>query len=402
VSKSLPIVEMMFDKTPAALGEMRERARQRAIPFHAQIYVVNKCNLKCAHCYEDESTHPTSEMLSFAEIESLLKTLAELGTLQLTITGGEIFLRRDIFDILALAKKLRFQTTLFTSGTLLDRAKVERLRDLGVGQVDISVYSDRAEDHDAFTRIPGSWQRSTDALRMLNEVGVKSALKCVLTTFSVDRIDNIIALAKDIGVPFQLDPNVRPRMSNDRSTLQYALDAKTLAAKVYSRRDLYPGFKEVTPDRVCRGADFLHGTSAMCGAGSSTMAIGANGDVFPCGFFPSPVGNIKAHPLKEIWERSGTLQDMRAMTYEKMTSCGSCDVRSGCHPCMAYAQVEHGDYKACNTASLTSAEAVLLVAERGARTNAKFARAGRALPIVGDTELPKADGTSATALAMFD
>ena len=401
MSKALPILPM-FETTPAALGEMRERARERAIPFHAQVYLVNQCNLKCEHCYEDESTHPTHVQLSLAELERIFEDLAALGCLQLTLTGGEIFLRRDIFEILAITKRLRFQTTLFTSGTLLDRDKIKRLKQLSVGQVDISVYSDIAADHDAFTRIPGSWKRSTDSLRMLAEEDVKATLKCVLTTFGVDRIDHVVKLAQDLGVSFQFDPNVRPRMSNDRSTLKYALDAKTLADKVFSRRDLYPGFKSVTPDRVCRGNDFLWGEDAMCGAGSSTMAIGASGELFPCGFFPVPVGNVREMPIKEIWERSGTLQDMRTMTYAKMTSCASCDLRSGCHPCMAYAQVEHGDYKACNTASHTSAEAVMLIAERGARANKKIERAGPALPIVGETKLPDVDGLAKSALAMFD
>jgi radical SAM protein with 4Fe4S-binding SPASM domain len=401
MSKALPIVAQMFDKTPAALAEMRERASKRAIPFHAQLYVEHRCHLKCQHCYEDETTHPTASRMSLAEIEDVLNGLAALGTLQLTITGGEVFLRKDIFDILAIAKRLRFQTTLFTSGTLLDKEKIARLKELKVGQVDISVYSDVEADHDAFTQTKGSWKKSTDALRMLAEAGVKAALKCVLTTFSVNRIDNIIALANELGVVFQLDPNVRPRMSNDRSTLRFAVDAKTLAEKVFSRRDLYPGFKEIAPDRMCHGEDFLHGSNAMCGAGNTTMAITATGDVLPCGFFPHPVGNVKQMPLKDIWERNGLLQDMRAMTYEKMSTCPSCELRSGCHPCMAYAQVENGDYKSCNTASKTSAEALLLMSARARRAEVKNTR-GRPLPIVGDTKLPEVDGTPESALAMFD
>ncbi len=402
MSKALPILGQMFDRTPARFLELRERARERAIPFHAQVYLVNACNLKCEHCYEDESTHATDEMMSLSEVEGVLTDLAALGCLQLTLTGGEIFLRRDIFEILAVAKRLRFHTTLFTSGTLLNREKILRLKELGVAQVDISVYSDVAADHDAFTRIPGSWKRSTDALRMLAEHGVKAALKCVLTTFSVDRIDDIVRLAHELGVAFQLDPNVRPRMSNDRSTLKYALDAKTLADKVFARRDLYPGFREVTPDTICHGADFLHGSSAMCGAGSSTLAVAASGDVLPCGFFPTAVGNVRNNALRDIWERNAVLHEMRGMTFEKMTSCPSCSVRSACHPCMAYGQVEHGDFRACNTASQTSAEALVRLAERAERTNAKIGRGGRPLSIVGDTTLPEAEGTAGNVLAMFD
>jgi radical SAM protein with 4Fe4S-binding SPASM domain len=400
--RSLPILGPDGSGATIALSALRDRARERAIPFHAQLYIEHRCHLKCQHCFEDEETHPTNDRLSLAEIERVLTELASLGCLQLTITGGEIFLRKDVFEILAIAKRLRFQTTLFTSGTLITREKAAKLKELAVGQVDISLYSDLAADHDAFTQVPGSWQKSTDALRYLRELDVHAALKCVLTTFNVDRIDNVIALAHALDVPFQLDPNVRPRMSNDRSTLQFALDAKTLADKVFSRRDLNPAFRNFAPDRVCRGSDFLHGSNAMCGAGSSTLAISATGDVLPCGFFPAAVGSIRTHSLTEIWQRSATLQDMRQMTYEKMSSCPTCDVRSACHPCMAYGQVEHGDYKECNTASRTSAEALILVADRAQRNNRKFELSGRALPIVGETHLPEATGTAAAVLTMFD
>lgn len=401
---SLPIIGQMFDRAPGALTALREQSAVAGTPTHAQLYVINKCNLKCQHCYESEDTHPTEKMMSLAEIEDVLDQLAELGVLRLTITGGEIFLRRDILEIVAAARKRRFFVTLFTSGYQITEKKADALAALlkGAGQVDISVYSDRAEDHDAFTQIPGSWQRSTNALKFLAERGVGVALKCVLTRFNVDRIDHVIALAQSLGADFQFDPNVRPRMNNDEDTLQFALSPEELHAKVYSRRDLYPGYQRVSPDTICRGESWLHGESAMCGAGSTTLAIGALGEVYPCGFFPEPVGHLKTRKLREIWERSAVMDDVRQMTYDKMSGCSACDLKSACHPCMAYGQVEHDDYKACNTASRVSAEALMRMSELGARANAKFARAGRALPIVGDTSLPPVDGRSRAVLTMFD
>lgn len=391
----------MFDRAPATLSDVRAKASARAIPFHAQLYIENKCNLKCQHCYESEDTHPTHTRMSLAEITDVLRDLAKLGCLQLTITGGEIFLRRDIFEILDVAKKLRFQITLFTSGYFIDEERADRLRDMNIGQVDISVYSDRAADHDAFTQIPGSWARSTRALSLLAERGVKATLKCVLTTFNVDRIDHIVTMAKDLGVDFQFDPNVRPRMNNDISTLRYTLSPKVLKEKVFSRRDLYPAFQSVSPERICRGGDFLAGEEAMCSAGSGTMAIGASGDVYPCGFFSVAVGNVKQTPLREIWERSALLNDIREMTYQKMSTCPSCSLKSACRPCMAYAQVENGDYRTCNSASKAGAEALMQLAESSARANEKAQR-GKPLHLVGDTELPEADGTAKLLLSMFD
>jgi len=374
------------DETAAKDARAQKWAHLR--PHSATIYVENKCNLKCAHCYESEDTHPSDEYaMSLDDYARLFDELAALGTLSLTITGGEIFLRRDLLDIVELARKKRFAVTLFTSGTLIDEKKADRIAALKMKSVEITVYSHDAAVHDRFTGIPRSHEKSVRALRLLRERGVKTLMKANLTTFNVDHIDEMIALARSLDADFTFDPTVKPRMNGDRSPLQFALSPDELRRKVFSRPDLYTAFKKYQPSDLCTGTSTLiPDDSALCSAAQSGLSISADGGVYACGFFPEAGGHLRDGPLKDTWYGSPQFDRVRETTFEKMSSCGSCGVKSTCSPCMAYSLVEHQDHTACSTPSLQLATAIHMLAEQKVAKNAQMER-GKPLPLVGDTEV---------------
>ena len=379
--------------TEAEAREARARTWARIRPSTAQIYVENRCNLKCNHCYESEDSHPPdSYALSVADYARIFDELSELGVLYLTFTGGEVFLRRDFLDIVELARKKRFAVTIFTSGTLIDERKAERLAALQVKTVEISVYSHLPEVHDGFTNIPGSHARSLRAMRLLSERGVKTVMKANLMTFNVESIDELIDMATSAGADYSFDPTVKPRMDGDTAPLRFAVPPEQLRRLVLNRPDLYTAFKKFAPGDLCSGdKSLLEEDSLLCGAARGFISLSADGGVYACGFFPSPGGHLRDRSLKDIWFGSEQFARIRETTYEKMTACASCQVRSTCSPCMAYAEVEHQDHTQCATSSRQLAEAVRLLAQRKVQTNAKLAR-GRALPLVGDLQVPRPPG----------
>lgn len=377
----------------AAAQEQRAQKWARVRPSSAQIYVENRCNLKCNHCYESEESHPPERYaLSVADYSRIFDELAELGVLHLTFTGGEVFLRRDFLEIVELARQKRFAVTIFTSGTLIDERKAERLAALRVKSVEISLYSHDPAVHDGFTNIPGSHARSVRAMRLLAERGVKTLMKTNLMTFNVEYIDELIALAKSVGADYSFDPTVKPRMDGDPSPLRFAVPPERLRRLVHNRPDLYTAFKKFDPGDLCSGnKSLLEDDDRLCGAAREFISLSADGGVYACGFFPTAGGHLRESSLNDIWFGSEQFSRIREMTYGKMSACSSCDVKSTCGPCMAYAEVEHGDISQCATSSRQLAEAVRLLAERKVRTNEKLAR-GRALPLVGDLNVPRPPG----------
>jgi MoaA/NifB/PqqE/SkfB family radical SAM enzyme len=144
------------------LEEMNQKATAQGIPLSAHLDITWRCNERCVHCYLD---HDGKDEMSTAEIKDVIRQLAECGTFFLSISGGEPLLRRDCFEILEYARELRFNVKLKTNAVMIGAKEAARLKQLGIEQVQISIYSDRPEIHDAITKLPGSLRRSLEAIR---------------------------------------------------------------------------------------------------------------------------------------------------------------------------------------------------------------------------------------------
>src|SRR5579872_7165858 len=208
------------------LEEMTEKALARNIPLSVQVDLTYRCNERCVHCYLDHDDH--GEMTT-AEIKHLLEEMAEAGVFILTLSGGEIFLRKDFFEILEYARrKLLFCVKLKTNAMLIREREAARIRDLGVESVQISIYSHRPEVHDAITLVPGSLKRSLDAVRFLKSQGLRVVIANVLMTQNMADYQGVRAVAAELGVECTLDPTVTPMMDGNRSTVSLGVNQEGL------------------------------------------------------------------------------------------------------------------------------------------------------------------------------
>ena len=187
------------------LLEMSTKAQKLNIPLSVHLDLTYRCNERCVHCYLDHDDH--GEMTT-AEIKHLLDEMADAGVFILTLSGGEIFLRKDFFEILEHARRLMFCVKLKSNAVLVREREAARLRDLNIESIQVSIYSHRPEVHDAITLIPGSLKRSVDAIRFLKSQGLKVIIANVLMTQNMQDYPGVRALAKELGVECTLDPNL--------------------------------------------------------------------------------------------------------------------------------------------------------------------------------------------------
>src|SRR3979411_2827707 len=117
------------------MQEMGARALKLGIPLSVQVDVTYRCNERCVHCYLDHEDH--GEMTT-SEIKGVLDQLAEAGVFFLTFSGGEVFLRRDFFEILEYARRLQFNVKVKTNAVMIREAEAQRIRALGVDTIQIS------------------------------------------------------------------------------------------------------------------------------------------------------------------------------------------------------------------------------------------------------------------------
>jgi len=140
----------------------------KCIPFKVDWEITYRCNLRCAHCYQTGTSGDKAsgdKELTTEEIYSALDELADLACLYLTLTGGEILLRDDFFDIAKYARKKEFAIRLFTNGTLIDEKIADKIKILSPLSVEISLYGMDRLVHEDITKIPGSHEKTTNNRR---------------------------------------------------------------------------------------------------------------------------------------------------------------------------------------------------------------------------------------------
>jgi radical SAM protein with 4Fe4S-binding SPASM domain len=318
----------------ALMQEMNAKALRLGIPLSVQLDLTYRCNERCVHCYLDHDDH--GEMTT-PEIRSLLDQLAEAGVFFLTMSGGEILLRKDFFDILEYARALLFCVKLKTNAILIREHQADRIRSLGVDSIQISIYSHRPEIHDAITKVPGSLRRSLDAIRFLRAQGLKVIIANVLMLQNIHDYPGVKALAADLGVAFTIDPTITPRMDGDRSILSLNINQASLR-QVFRDEALVGNVEEFCAPPKQADEDDLD--VLPCSAGHSACYVSPYGDVYPCVQFPLPSGNVRRTPFLDIWRHSDQLNEVRSIRTRDLPSCSRCVHVVGCTRCPGLAYME--------------------------------------------------------------
>jgi radical SAM protein with 4Fe4S-binding SPASM domain len=316
------------------LEEMTEKALALNIPLSVQLDLTYRCNERCIHCYLDHDDH--GEMTT-AEIKRLLDELADAGVFILTLSGGEIFVRKDFFDILEYARRLTFCVKLKTNALLIREREAARIRDLGVESIQISIYSHRPEVHDAITLVRGSLERSLDAIRFLKSQGLRVIIANVLMTQNAQDYPGVRALAAELGVESTLDPTITPMMDGSRSVLSLGIDQNAL------RQVLHDEALVGRVDEFCAipaPADENALASLPCSAGHTACYVSPYGDVFPCVQFPLPTGNVRKQRFLDIWRHSDRMNEVRSIRTKDLTMCSQCTHVSNCTRCPGLAFME--------------------------------------------------------------
>ncbi len=327
-----------------------QRTIRKKIPFYVFWELTRRCNLHCKHCYIVRE--PRVE-LSLSEIRVILRQLKKMQTLILNFSGGEVLTRKDFLMILYYAKKAGFAFKFFTNGTLLNRSIVKEIARLKPLRIEITVFSTRASIHDAITGVPGALQRTLRALELLKRYGIAVRIKTPLMRDNVSGYKRVIQLAQHMGMAYQLDPTLIPRLDGNREPLRSRINKRQLSAvlsdpKVSLAEDFIDETMQLAPSRL------------PCSCGHNSCAFTAYGDVYPCIILPVLAGNLRQHSFPWIWKHSRFLKKWRSYTLKDLPECSVCPLLRWCKRCPGLAYLEEGDYlsksqRACLVADVLSA-----------------------------------------------
>lgn len=146
--------------------------------YNVQIEITERCNWRCKHCYLPEYQNYGIEKEKLFE---LFIELRKLGVFELTLTGGEIFTRKDIFEIIKCARKLGFNLTLFSNISLLNEVKIKILSEFYLSSISCTIFSMRDEIHDYITQKKGSLQRCIKNINLLRIYNIPVEIKTIIT-----------------------------------------------------------------------------------------------------------------------------------------------------------------------------------------------------------------------------
>ena len=336
---------MMDQDVQKSLDRIILKAEEKKIPLSAHLDITYKCNLNCVHCYcqglSEEFTRGQPEM-DTATIKRVLDQLAETGSLYLGISGGEALTHPDFFEILCHGRKRNFCISLLTNGTLVNEDVAARLEEISLRSVQMSLYGITREVHDAVTRIPGSFAKTTEAVRALKEHKLRVVLTSVIMEQNIQQATEISKFARELGADdYSFSVDISPKNDGSISPQRYQISPEKI-------REF---FSKIGLDRPNGAPDIPEEPLAkeVCAAASTGCYISPFGEVYPCVQLLVPMGNIREKSFREIWYTpSGLRTELDSLkTYGDMPECRACNYVKVCRKCLGIAQLETGDMKKC-------------------------------------------------------
>jgi radical SAM protein with 4Fe4S-binding SPASM domain len=328
-----------------------KRAQKKLIPLHCLFELTYHCNLKCRHCY---IVQDAKKEVALDKVFAILRQLKACGCLYLTLSGGEIFLRKDFFEIAQYARKLNFALRLFTNGTLIDEDVADKISLLYPIAVEISLYGLK-DTHERITRVKGSFQKTIQAIKLLRERKIKVLVKATLMKQNVFEFWKLKAYIEGLGASMRGvggSTLISPCDNGNFRPLNYRLSDRQLR-----------GYLSAEQQELKKMGWFYHlekikKGEKLCGAGLATCNITPFAEVNPCVQIRiRQENNLKERTFQDIWQHHPEFIRLRRLTKESRVGCRDCRFSTHCFFCPGTALLEKGSLltklpEACRQARL--------------------------------------------------
>jgi radical SAM protein with 4Fe4S-binding SPASM domain len=315
------------------------RAAANRQPAHGTFELTSRCNLACRMCYIRDTasvkTAAAAEPPAAAWL-GLARQAANAGMVFLLLTGGEIFLRRDFFEIYEPLTRMGLVLALYTNGTLITREVAAHLARAPASRTEITIYGATAATSEAVTGVAGSFAACTAGIEALVSHGVPLALKTTLTRQNAHELEAMRRMAGDWGVPFSASWLLSRRPDGAASGADDCRlsAAEGLALEATDRASADEGTELSLKDAGPGGHDNFY-----CRAGRAAFVINAAGDMNVCSLLARPAARPLETGFPEAWEQVGRYVEAAPPA---SSECRACDALLYCGRCPAWSMMETG------------------------------------------------------------
>jgi pseudo-rSAM protein/SPASM domain protein len=287
--------------------------------------MTNKCNLKCLHCYAEATTHRAEGELTTEEAKKFIDDVAEYNCPVLLFSGGEPFIRKDLFELAKYAKAKGLRPVISTNGTLITEEKARLAKEAGIMYIGVSL-DGLQEVNDHFRGVPGAFEKAIEGMKNCLKVGQKTGLRFTITKHNQKDLEGVLIKLKEIGVSrccvYHLDYTGRGKdilqhdLTHDETrkaiSTFFELTKKhhsegfpieTLLVGNYADGGfLYLTLQKDDPERADWAYELLKRNGGD-GTGQTIAEVDHLGNVHANQFWQSySFGNVKERKFGEIWE----------------------------------------------------------------------------------------------------
>lgn len=313
-------------------------------PMGLLMELTHRCPLQCPYCSNPLEMDKPNIELSTAEWQDVLRQAAELGILQIHLSGGEPTARRDLEEIVKTAAEVGLYSNLITAGVLLTRERLQKLAENGLDHVQLSIQDADAENADRIAAYKGGLVKKREVGAWVKELGLPLTVNAPLHRQNIENLPKIIDLALELGAGRLEVAHIQYyawALKNRAALMPTRAQFMKTVEIVEEARERLKGilvFDFVVPDYYAK-----YPKPCMGGWGSGIMNITPSGKVLPCHAAESLPGlefdNVKTRRLADIWLNGPAFQKFRGTDWMK-EPCRSCDRREidfgGCR-CQAFA-----------------------------------------------------------------
>jgi radical SAM protein with 4Fe4S-binding SPASM domain len=321
------------------LRELHLRAAAFRQPVNGTFELTERCNLACRMCYvgqePGDAARRAKELPASAWLE-LARHAVDNGMVFLLLTGGEIFLRPDFFELYTPLTRLGIFVTLFTNGTLISDALAARLAEAPPSRTEITLYGATAATYEAVTGVRGGYARCCTGIEALVKHRVPLGLKTTLTRQNVGELDAMRQMAHNWGLPFAAGWLLSKRRDGALS------EVANCRLFPYQCVDLEATARASGTDwteAALRESSLSHDRNFHCQAGRAAFVINPLGEMNACVDLALPAARPLEVGFRRAWEQVQYFVDSAPPL---APLCVACDARTYCPRCPGWSQLETG------------------------------------------------------------
>jgi len=204
----------------------------KRIPIVGQIELTRRCNLNCIMCYSS-SIEGLNE-LDYDEICSLVDDVAKEGCLWLLLTGGEPLFHKDFIKIYKYIAQKGINIYIETNATLLSPQIMEVLHSISPAMIAVSIYGATKATYESVTRVPGSFEKFIEGIKLLKKYNVPFRLRMPITNVNRNELDKMAKFADELNVQFSINTFIFPKQNGSRVPCEFATSLPLIAKEGYN------------------------------------------------------------------------------------------------------------------------------------------------------------------------